>query len=315
MNQPEAAPRLDMRGIRVVFGALVANDAVDLSVEAGEIHALLGENGAGKSTLMRVLAGLLAPAAGEIRIDGALESLGSAREAMRLGIGMVHQHFMLVPTLTIAENVSLGLSSTGRFFPNLKATAARIRDFAAAYGLDVDPHARVADLSVAGQQRVEILKTLYRGARILVLDEPTAVLTPQEGAGLFHILRALAAKGAAIIFISHKLNEVMALASKVTVLRHGKVVATAATHKTDARGLARMMVGADIELPRLEDQTSVSSSFTEGEIAAQEQNDRHPTLAAGARSTSPSFLRTGKGGRTADPILSLTGVTCRDGRG
>src|SRR5271154_4673326 len=129
MNRSESVPRLDMRGIRVVFGALVANDAVDLSVEAGEIHALLGENGAGKSTLMRVLAGLLAPAAGEIRIDGALESLGSAREAMRLGIGMVHQHFMLVPTLTIAENVSLGLSSTGRFFPNLKVTAARIRDF------------------------------------------------------------------------------------------------------------------------------------------------------------------------------------------
>ena len=160
MNQLEGAPRLDMRGVRVVFGAFVANDAVDLSVEAREIHALLGENGAGKSTLMRVLAGLLTPEKGEIRIDGALEPLGSAREAMRLGIGMVHQHFMLVPPLTVAENVCLGLASTGRFFPDLKAAAAWIRELSAAYGLDVDPNARVADLSVAGQQRVEILKTL-----------------------------------------------------------------------------------------------------------------------------------------------------------
>ncbi|HWJ74872.1 MAG TPA: ABC transporter ATP-binding protein [Kaistia sp.] len=244
---------LDMRGITVAFGSFVANDGVDLAVDAGEIHALLGENGAGKSTLMRVLAGLLVPAAGEIRIAGEIEPLGSAHEAMRLGIGMVHQHFMLVPTLTVAENVCLGLSSTGRFIPDLKTAAANIRDLATTYGLDIDPNARIADLSIAGQQRVEILKALYRGARILVLDEPTAVLTPQEAEGLFRILRALAAEGTAMIFISHKLNEVMALTEKVTVLRQGKVVATARTAETDTRGLARMMVGAEIALPKLED--------------------------------------------------------------
>jgi ABC-type uncharacterized transport system ATPase subunit len=242
-----------MRGIRVVFGPLVANDDVNLVVDRGEIHALLGENGAGKSTLMRALAGLLQPAAGEIRIDGRQEPLGSAQEAMRLGIGMVHQHFMLVPTLTVAENVCLGLPSTGRIFPDLKTAAAKIRELANTYGLDVDPNARVADLSIAGQQRVEILKALYRGARILVLDEPTAVLTPQETEGLSRILRSLAAEGTAIIFISHKLNEVMALTSAVTVLRQGRVVATAKTAETDARGLARMMVGAEIQLPKLED--------------------------------------------------------------
>ncbi len=249
----EPLPLLDMRGIRVAFGTFLANDDVDLAVASGEIHALLGENGAGKSTLMRVLAGLIVPAAGEIRIAGRVERLGSAQEAMRLGIGMVHQHFMLVPTLTVAENVCLGLASTGRFIPDLKSVAARVRTLAETYSLDIDPSARIDSLSIAGQQRVEILKALYRGARILVLDEPTAVLTPQETEGLFRILRTLAAEGTAIVFISHKLNEVMALTEKVTVLRQGKVVATAVTAETDARGLARMMVGAEVALPRLEE--------------------------------------------------------------
>ena len=243
-----------MRGIRVTFGTFVANDGVDLTVGAGEIHALLGENGAGKSTLMRVLAGLLVPAAGEMRIDGTIEPLGTAHEAMRLGIGMVHQHFMLVPTLTVAENVCLGLSSTGRFIPDLQdRRRENPRRWPQTYGLDVDPNARIADLSIAGQQRVEILKALYRGARILVLDEPTAVLTPQEAEGLFRILRSLAAEGTAIIFISHKLNEVMALTSKVTVLRPARSSRRPRTAETDARGLARMMVGAEIALPKLED--------------------------------------------------------------
>ncbi|MCX5496788.1 ABC transporter ATP-binding protein [Kaistia dalseonensis] len=281
-------PLLDMRGIRVTFGSFVANDAVDLAVAAGEIHALLGENGAGKSTLMRVLAGLLVPAAGEIRIDGKIEPIGSAHEAMRLGIGMVHQHFMLVPTLTVAENVCLGLASTGRFIPDLKTAAAKIRELAKTYGLDIDPNARIADLSIAGQQRVEILKALYRGARILILDEPTAVLTPQEAEGLFRILRSLAAQGTAIIFISHKLNEVMALTSKVTVLRLGKVVATAVTAETDARGLARMMVGAEINLPKLEDVliAEAANGPLKGEVWAER-----------------------------DPILSVTDLICRNPRG
>jgi simple sugar transport system ATP-binding protein len=286
MNNPPA-PLLDMRGIRVVFGPLVANDAVDLAVRAGEIHALLGENGAGKSTLMRVLAGLIVPDAGEIRIGDQIEPIGSAHEAMRLGIGMVHQHFMLVPTLTVAENVCLGLASTGRFFPDLKTAAAKIRDIASTYGLDVDPNARVADLSIAGQQRVEILKALYRGARILILDEPTAVLTAQETEGLFRILRSLTSEGTAIIFISHKLNEVMALTERVTVLRQGRVVASAVTAETDARGLARMMVGAEIELPKLEDVTAADDG---------------------------GHLPDGRGKGRAD-ILRVADLTCRDSRG
>ncbi|WP_158817836.1 ABC transporter ATP-binding protein [Methylocapsa sp. S129] len=282
-----AAALLDMRGIRVAFGRFVANDAIDLVVQAGEIHALLGENGAGKSTLMRVLAGLVAPAAGEMWIDGAPAPLGLPREAIRLGVGMVHQHFMLVPTLTVAENICLGLASTGRFFPDLKSAALKIRALATNYGLDVDPFAYVADLSIAGQQRVEILKALYRGARILVLDEPTAVLTPPETEGLFRILRTLAAEGSAIVFISHKLNEVMALSSRVTVLRQGRVAATVRTRDTDARSLARMMVGAEVDLPKLEDAVRQSSSS--------------------ASSTS--------GGLKAGGVLYVQGAVCRDARG
>ena len=281
----ETPPLLSMRGIRVAFGAVVANDDVDLQVAAGEIHALLGENGAGKSTLMRVLAGLIVPVAGEVMIDGAVEPLGSPHEAMRLGIGMVHQHFMLVPTLTVAENVCLGLPSTGRFLPDLKAAARRIRDLASRHALEIDPDARIADLSVAGRQRVEILKALFRGARILILDEPTAVLTPQETEGLFRILRALAAAGTAIIFISHKLNEVMALTETITVLRQGRVAATLRTADTDARALARLMVGADVRLPTLDD-----------ERAAAPHDD-------------------GKSDAAARPILTVAGLVCRDSDG
>ncbi len=281
----EAPPLLSMRGIRVAFGPVVANDDVDLQVAAGEIHALLGENGAGKSTLMRVLAGLIVPVAGEVRIDGAVEPLGSPHEAMRLGIGMVHQHFMLVPTLTVAENVCLGLPSTGRFLPDLKAAGRRIRDLASRHSLEIDPDARIADLSVAGRQRVEILKALFRGARILILDEPTAVLTPQETEGLFRILRALAAAGTAIIFISHKLNEVMALTETITVLRQGRVAATLRTADTDARALARLMVGADVRLPTLED-----------ERAAAPHDD-------------------GKSNAAARTILAVSGLVCRDADG
>ena len=236
-----------MRGVRVVFGPLVANDDVNLAVERGEIHALLGENGAGKSTLMRALAGLLLPAAGEIRIDGRLEPLGSAHEAMRLGIGMVHQHFMLVPTLTVAENVCLGLPSTGRIFPDLKTAGAKIRELARTYGLDVDPNARVADLSIAGQQRVEILKALYRGARILILDEPTAVLTPQETEELLAVMRGLKESGKSIVFITHKLGEVKAIADRITVIRRGKTVGTA-DPATSREELATLMVGRSVKL-------------------------------------------------------------------
>ncbi|WP_370674700.1 ABC transporter ATP-binding protein [Pleomorphomonas sp. PLEO] len=253
-------PLLDMASVTVDFGDFRAIEDVSLSVQAGEIHALLGENGAGKSTLMRVLAGLVKPTAGEIRIDGSAVHLGSTNAATRLGIGMVHQHFMLVPTLTVVENVCLGLPSTGRFLPDLKSAASRLRQLAATYDLDVDPQARVEQLSVASRQRVEILKVLFRGTRILILDEPTAVLRPQETAGLFRILRRLAQDGTAIIFISHKLHEVMEIAHCASVLRRGRLVASLDAHATDARGLAHLMVGDDVALPTLDTVPATAAS-------------------------------------------------------
>lgn len=245
------APLLQMRGITVRFGRVAANDDVDLAVRAGEIHALLGENGAGKTTLMRVLAGLLEPQAGQIAIAGNEVRLRTALDAARLGIGMVHQHFMLVPTLTVAQNVCLGLARAGRIFPDLKRVDRELRELAERNGLQIEPGAIVGDLSVAGQQRVEIVKVLYRGARILVFDEPTAVLAPQEVAGLIAVLQRLAAQGAAIVFISHKLPEVMALCHSVTVLRHGRVVASRRVGETSGSELSRLMVGQEIGLPRL----------------------------------------------------------------
>ncbi len=246
------APLLEMHGVRVAFGGLVANDDVSLTVRAGEIHALLGENGAGKSTLMRVLAGLIAPDAGEIRIEGQTVHFKGPRDAIEFGIGMVHQHFMLVPTLSVAENVILGSTSKLSYFRDRRAAEARVAELARAHGLDVDPRARVSDLSIASRQRVEILKVLCRGARLLILDEPTAVLSPAEADGLFGVLRSLAAENAAIIFISHKLREVMSLTSRVTVLRRGRVAATLDTAGTEARSLARLMVGDDVHLPALQ---------------------------------------------------------------
>jgi len=238
---------LELGGITVRFGSVIANDRVDFAVAAGEIHALLGENGAGKTTLMRVVAGLIEPAEGSIAIDGRRVRLRSALDATALGIGMVHQHFMLIPTLTVVQNVCLGLRKAGRFFPDLAGVARELARIADTYRLPVEPRARVGDLSVAGQQRVEIVKALYRGARILVLDEPTAVLAPPEVEGLFAMLRLLAASGAGIVFISHKLNEVMAISKRVTVLRHGRVVATRRTSETNDKELARLMIGQELD--------------------------------------------------------------------
>ena len=240
-----------MRNIRVAFGAVVANDAVNFDVAPGEIHALLGENGAGKTTLMRVLAGLLQPQSGEVSINGTPVTLRSAQRASELGIGMVHQHFMLVRTLTVAENICLGLTTVRRWFPRINRVEAEIAALGERLGLEVDPRAIAGDLSVAGQQRVEILKALYRGAKILVLDEPTAVLTPQEADRLFAVLKSLAAEGAAIVFISHKLREVMAVTDRITVLRHGRFAGTLKTADTSQREIASLMVGGNTELPRL----------------------------------------------------------------
>ena len=238
-------PAVRMTGITKRFPGVLANDHIDFETQPGEIHALLGENGAGKSTLMNILFGIYRADEGEIFVHGRKVRLNSPRDAIKQGIGMVHQHFMLVEVQTVAENVSLGLAES-RFFLNLGQTKGRITELAQRYGLQVDPDTRIWQLSVGEQQRVEILKMLYRGADILIMDEPTAVLTPQETKELFNTLRRMAAEGHTIIFITHKLDEVMAISDRITVLRGGRVVSTVCTSETNKEDLARMMVGRPI---------------------------------------------------------------------
>jgi len=242
--------RLELRGITKRFGSFAANEDVNLTVESGRVHTLLGENGAGKSTLMNVLFGLYEPTEGEILLDGEPVRFSGPGEAMRAGIGMVHQHFMLVPVFTVAENVALGDEHTRALgVLDLEATRRRIREISAQYGFDVDPDAVVEDLPVGVQQRVEIIKALVRDARILILDEPTAVLTPQETDELLGIIRQLRADGTAIVFISHKLREVKAVSDDITVLRRGRVVGTA-DPSAEAAELAALMVGRNVVLER-----------------------------------------------------------------
>jgi simple sugar transport system ATP-binding protein len=242
-TQPAAVA---MHGIVKRFPGLVANDHVDFTLRHGEIHALLGENGAGKSTLMNILAGVYRPDEGTIEIEGRRAELGSPRDAIAAGLGMIHQHFTLVPSLTVTENVLLGLREP-RFRLRLADYGARIAELGERTGLPVDPDARVWQLSVGQQQRVEILKMLYRGARVLIMDEPTAVLAPQETEELFRTLRAMTERGESIVFISHKLDEVVAIADRVTVLRRGKVTAEGiAAEGQTRRSLARLMVGRDL---------------------------------------------------------------------
>lgn len=235
-----------LRNITKHFPGVRANDRVSFDVRAGDIHALLGENGAGKSTLMKILYGLYPADDGEILINDAPAKIKSPLDAMRQGIGMVHQHFQLVPPFTVAENIALGLRSPREPLLDLEAVSARLRDLSARYGLVVDPHALVWQLAVGQQQRVEILKALYRDAALLILDEPTAVLVPQEVDDLFVTLRKLTETGHALIFISHKLHEVMAISDRVTVLRDGRVVGSVKTKETNTQELARMMVGRDV---------------------------------------------------------------------
>lgn len=239
---------VEMRGIRKVFPGVVANDGVDLEVAEGEIHALVGENGAGKTTLMNVLYGLYVAEAGTIKVRGQEVRIRKNADAIALGIGMVHQHFKLVPSFTVEENIILGAEPGASIFVDHEESRRGVLETSKRFGLKIDPEARIQDLPVGVQQRVEILKTLYRNADILILDEPTAVLTPQETDDLFGVVRSLVAGGKTVIFITHKLREVMEISDRVTVMRDGKVVGTRVTAETTPTEMARMMVGREVFL-------------------------------------------------------------------
>ena len=243
------APVLELRGITKQFPGVLANDHVDFDLRKGEVHALLGENGAGKSTLMNILYGLYHADEGELLLRGKPVRFASAKDAISNGIGMVHQHFMLIPVMTVAENIVLATEPTqGGVFLDYGAAADRVRELSRAFGLALDPEQRILNLTVGQQQRVEILKALYRNADVLILDEPTAVLTPQEATELFAIIRTLQREGTSIIFISHKLNEVLDIADRITVLRRGKKVDTVLREGATEEGLARLMVGREVLL-------------------------------------------------------------------
>ncbi len=271
----EVSPVLTMRGIIKRYPGVLANDAIDLDLRPGEIHALLGENGAGKSTLMNILYGLAVPDEGSILIDGRPVDILSPHDAIDRGISMVHQHFMLVPVLTVAENILLGEETMANpVFIDRNEARRRIVALGRQFGFEIDPDARIESLSVGWQQRVEILKALYRKARILVLDEPTAVLTPQETEEIFAVLRRLAAEGHSIIFISHKLYEVLEIADRITVIRRGRVVGERIPSQTNEEDLAELMVGRNVQL-------------------TVDRGESHP----------------------ADVVLSVRGLRAKDGRG
>jgi simple sugar transport system ATP-binding protein len=293
MSAGSAAPAVELRGISKRFGDLVANDGVDLAVAGGEIHALLGENGAGKTTLMRILYGLTMPDAGEIRIAGQPVRIRSPADAISAGIGMVTQHFSLVRPMTVAENMALGRPGGLRL--DRRAAEARVRADCDRFGMRIDPRARVDGLSVGEQQRVEILKALSRDCRVLILDEPTAVLVPQEVDALFATLRQLAADGMAVVFISHKLREVLAITDRVTVLRRGTVAGSSGTAETNERALASMMVGAP---------TADSSAGTPAADAPATDSEATPASHVPAVSGTPR-----------EPALRVEGLSARGAQG
>jgi len=239
---------LEVRNITKRFPGVIANDRVNFTLQKGEIHALLGENGAGKSTLMNVIYGLYSADEGEFYLDGVKSEIRNPHDAIKAGVGMVHQHFMLVPVFSVVENIILGSEVTKGTSLDIRSARREIRQLSKEYNLEVDPDAIVEDLPVGIQQRVEIIKALYRHAKILVLDEPTAVLTPQEADDLFHIMRELTERGVSIIFITHKLKEVLAISDRITVMRRGQVVGTTTPAETSEQGLAEMMVGREVIL-------------------------------------------------------------------
>jgi general nucleoside transport system ATP-binding protein len=246
MDEP---PVLELRGITKQFPGVLANDHIDFDLRRGEVHALLGENGAGKSTLMSILYGLYTADSGEVFMNGKPVTISSPKHAIELGIGMVHQHFMLIPVMTVTENIVLAEEPVhAGVLLDEDAAEERVREISKSFGLLVDPHARIEKITVGQQQRVEILKALYRGAEILILDEPTAVLTPQEAKELFEIIESLKAQGKSIVFISHKLNEVLEISDRITVLRRGKRVETIDREGATEEGLARSMVGREVLL-------------------------------------------------------------------
>jgi general nucleoside transport system ATP-binding protein len=245
----EEAPVLELRGITKQFPGVLANDHIDFDLREGEVHALLGENGAGKSTLMSILYGLYTADSGEIFMDGKPVTISSPKDAIELGIGMVHQHFMLIPVMTVTENIVLAQEPRhAGVLLDHDAAEERVRELSTTFGLAVDPHARIERITVGQQQRVEILKALYRGAEILILDEPTAVLTPPEAKELFEIIESLKSQGKSIVFISHKLNEVLEISDRISVLRRGKLIETIDREGATEAGLARSMVGREVLL-------------------------------------------------------------------
>src|SRR6266508_6415597 len=283
LSTPAVQPAVAVRGITKRFPAVLANDQVDFEAAEGEVHALLGENGAGKTTLSNILTGLYRPDEGEILLFGRPAEFHSPRDAIDAGVAMVHQHFRLVSPFTVAENVVLGdHRDIGRtFLLHPRAIERRVADLSRRFGLAVDPRARVWQLSVGEQQRVEILKALYQNARILILDEPTAVLTPQEAEALFVTIRAMAADGRTVIFISHKLNEVKAVADRVTVLRRGQSVATVSAADATPRSLAAPMVGREVEMGRRQsDRRAVGEPVLEVDELSADRDRGGPAVTA-----------------------------------